>query len=120
MTNQETAELALAVGRRVRPGMEFYRHVACKPGEVMCRWPGLGGEVWPYNPTVPGQASAEALAWLWVRCEEVMFQRADVTATGSGARVGAYTKTGMVIEAFGATPEEAVARIIADWPGEEG
>ena len=105
-TDEERAALALAVGKRVRP------HVAWHIFEGRARWHARATVMSGGFYDLFGRDFAEALAWLWERCEELSFRRlhgrirAMAKVSGSGEWVyGDYT-----------TPEEAVARIVAAWP----
>ena len=111
MTDSERADLALAVGMRVRGA-----------GHEPTMW---GGNPWllsgvdeprPYDPTIPGEDSAEAEAWLWERCDWI-----DVKLTaGKAVFACAHPRNDKPLDGWlygaGATPAEARARIIAAWP----
>jgi hypothetical protein len=120
MTDEERADLALAVGRRVRTGWGWMLDSFAGKPVAVC-YPDEAGLVSHrvYDPTVPGEDSAEALRWLWERCDSVSFSRFPecpekaCRAKAMGSTAGDYRY------GWGATPEEAVARIIAAWP-EEG
>jgi hypothetical protein len=117
MTDSDRAELALAVGRRVRRGVPWR---LCLDGAY---WLAAGLHGWrPYDPTVPGEDSAEAEAWLAERCVEIRVRR-DMNHYEATYRVRRASKTlraeHVVLRATGATPAEARARIIAAWPEDE-
>ena len=116
MTNEERAELALAVGRRVRPDEWRFK---LRDGKVLAGTyiPDHNGDMsWcyvdTYDPTVPGADSAEALRWLWQRSDSVTLDRwarvVRCEAEGSASRKCHY--------GLGDTPEVAVCRAIEAWP----
>ena len=117
MTDEERAARALAVGKRVRPGSELHKdaegvfHRIRAEADPSC-YIDLG-----YDPTVPSEDSAEALAWLWERCRRVdmrkrMDGQAEVIAVPDDLAMDPRVRVAP-------TPEEAVARIIAAWPEEK-
>ena len=103
------------MGRRVHPTWTFWV-LDVAPAHVIASESRGRRHAFTYNPF--GAHALRAMAWLWERCKRI-----EIDALGAaGWMVTCTFNTGMAesASAIGATPEEAVARIIADWPREEG